>query len=592
MAGDQRRAVAIVAPIYRALHGSVLTMRTKRLVLGMLPLLGFTALSGGCGLILGLDQFTEGSATSTSTSSSSGSTGGTGGMGTGGMGTGGGTSGTGGSMCVPSAVEACYDGPMPTRAVGTCKDGKHTCNPDGSGWGACVGAVLPKADDCSTTDDENCDGVPCSETLWAKRFGDDTSETSRAVTVDAAGNIYVVGDFGGTMKFGSTAPLIASGTDIFVAKLDPAGKPIWAKQLGAGGIHRAYSIARDASGNLVLAGTADTATDYGGGADLAAGIFVVKLDPAGAHVWSKTYGGATNILGGNASAAVDAKGDVLLAASFEGTVNFDGAALTSMGSKDIALAKLSGVDGSGIWSHRFGDALSQRVLGIALDTQGSAIITGSFNGSVDFTELMLGNQKLVDAGQGDIFTAKFDTTGKHSWSSSWGDTTFQQARAIAVDSLGGPMFTGSLGTSAFGLTSVGSSDALVAKRTSSGQAAWANSFGNAADPGDGLGFAIAADATGGAVFGGWFNNTISFGSTTFTSTGKYNAFVTRLDGQGALIWSRAFGDSDINAGDSVTGIALAPGGEVIMIGNVAATVDFGPGPLAPPGHVFVAKLAP
>jgi hypothetical protein len=153
------------------------------------------------------------------------------------------------------------------------------------------------------------------------------------------------------------------------------------------------------------------------------------------------------------------------------------------------------------------------------------------------------------------------------------------------------MFTGALGTSAFGLTSVGSSDALVVKRTSSGQASWAKSFGSASDPGSGLGFAIAADASGGAVFGGWFPNSINFGGSTFTSTGKYNAFIARLDDQGAPVWSRAFGDTNVDAaGDSVSGIALASGGEVIMIGNITATVDFGPGPLVPPGHVFVAKL--
>jgi hypothetical protein len=566
-------------------------MRTKRVVLGMLPLLGFTALSGGCGLILGLDQFTEGAVSSTSTSSSTGSTGGTGGMGAGGMGTGGmgaggGTSGTGGAMCMPGAVEACYDGPLPTRTVGTCKDGKHTCKDDGSGWGPCAGEVLPKEDDCSTAADENCDGVPCGGTLWAERFGDNTSETGRAVTVDAAGNIYIVGDFGGTMKFGSTAPLIASGTDIFVAKLDPAGKPVWAKQLGAGGAHRADSIARDLGGNLVIAGTTDTATDFGGGTALPAGIFVVKLDATGAYLWSKTYGGATNIGNGNAVAAVDAKGNVLIAATFEGTAVFDGMPLTSMGNKDIALAKLSAADGTGIWSHRFGDVQFQRVNGIAVDANGSAIITGQFYGNVNFS-----GYNLTDSGTGDIFIAKFDTDGKNSWSNSSGDATTQRMVAVAIDSLGAPVFTGSLGTSAFGLTSVGSWDAVVIKTKSNGVMSWGSHFGNAGDPGSGVGFAIATDTNDGVVLGGQFTNSVTFGSATFTSTGKYNAFIARLDNQGTPIWSRAFGDSDPNAFDFVGGVALAPSGEVVVTGNITGTVDLGTGSLASPGALFVAKLA-
>ena len=235
----------------------------------------------------------------------------------------------------------------------------------------------------------------------------------------------------------------------------------------------------------------------------------------------------------------------------------------------------------------------QHVNSIAVDAQGSAIITGTFGGTVDFTAEMLGNQKLVDAGNGDIFAAKFDADGKHSWSNSWGDSTFQNMHAVAVDPLGGPVITGTLGTSASGLTSVGSSDALVMKRTSNGQPSWTKSFGSATNPGRGLGFAIAADATGGAVFGGWFTNTMSIGSSTFTSTGKYNAFIARLDKQGTPIWSRAFGDTNVEAAsDHVSGIALAPGGEIIMIGNVTGTVDFGTGPLPPPGSFFVAKLAP
>ena len=65
----------------------------------------------------------------------------------------------GACQCTPGAQEACYSGPMGTAGVGVCKAGTHTCNPQGTGWGACTGEVLPgDLDICANGLDDNCDG--------------------------------------------------------------------------------------------------------------------------------------------------------------------------------------------------------------------------------------------------------------------------------------------------------------------------------------------------------------------------------------------------------------------------------------------------
>ena len=74
---------------------------------------------------------------------------------------GGSASGGGGSdngPCTPGQSRACYEGPAATVGVGICKAGTQTCKADGSGFGACEGQVLPKQEDCSTPEDEDCDG--------------------------------------------------------------------------------------------------------------------------------------------------------------------------------------------------------------------------------------------------------------------------------------------------------------------------------------------------------------------------------------------------------------------------------------------------
>jgi hypothetical protein len=63
-----------------------------------------------------------------------------------------------GCVCVPGDVVDCYGGPNGTKDVGLCKGGKQTCQDDGSGYGPCVGQVLPGQETCLSPDDENCNG--------------------------------------------------------------------------------------------------------------------------------------------------------------------------------------------------------------------------------------------------------------------------------------------------------------------------------------------------------------------------------------------------------------------------------------------------
>lgn len=60
--------------------------------------------------------------------------------------------------CVPGSTVPCYSGSPETRNVGRCVAGVASCLSDGSGFGACVGEVLPSPEICGTPTDESCDG--------------------------------------------------------------------------------------------------------------------------------------------------------------------------------------------------------------------------------------------------------------------------------------------------------------------------------------------------------------------------------------------------------------------------------------------------
>ncbi len=62
-----------------------------------------------------------------------------------------------GCTCTAGTTRNCYGGPAGTRLRGVCDDGLQDCT--ATGWGTCVGAVLPGTEDCTGGLDEDCDGT-------------------------------------------------------------------------------------------------------------------------------------------------------------------------------------------------------------------------------------------------------------------------------------------------------------------------------------------------------------------------------------------------------------------------------------------------
>ncbi|APR84777.1 Tryptophan synthase alpha chain [Minicystis rosea] len=113
---------------------------------------GSTTSNSGTGGNIG----TGGAGGSGSTGAATGGAMGSGGAG----GTGSTSSGSGGApVCVPQSTEPCYSGPAATLDVGACKAGTRTCAADGSGFGPCIGEVVPTAETCATAEDDDCDGM-------------------------------------------------------------------------------------------------------------------------------------------------------------------------------------------------------------------------------------------------------------------------------------------------------------------------------------------------------------------------------------------------------------------------------------------------
>ncbi|MCC6554292.1 MAG: hypothetical protein IT372_15025 [Polyangiaceae bacterium] len=233
-----------------------------------------------------------------------------------------------------------------------------------------------------------------------------------AVATDAAGNVYVAGGFSGTFTLG--APITAVGVqDVLVAKLDPAGNPVWVRGFGgAAGQANATDIVIDASGNAVVTGLFNGlltvgATDLTG---VYGDVFVAGLDASGDPTWARAFATASYYAAPHLAAAADG---TLITGDFYGTVSFGGDPLTNSsmsGRSDAFVVKLD-ANGEHVWSERIGEApgpldANQAGCSLAVDASGNAVVAGVFGGNAD-----LGGQTFEAGGYHDAFVARLDPSG-------------------------------------------------------------------------------------------------------------------------------------------------------------------------------------
>ncbi|MDP6284457.1 MAG: SBBP repeat-containing protein, partial [Acidimicrobiales bacterium] len=194
------------------------------------------------------------------------------------------------------------------------------------GWGSSVGAW-------STGDggDPNWGSTP---------FGGTSSDHGYGVAVDSSGNVYVTGNFAGTVNFGAGDVTSAGGYDAFVTKFDSSGAHQWTTTLGGTGADSGWSVAVDGSSNVHVTGNFAGTVNFGAGNVTSAGsndVFVTKLNSSGAHQWTTTLGGTGGQVG--KGVAVDSSGNVHVTGEFNGTVNFGAGDVTYAGGYDAFVTK-------------------------------------------------------------------------------------------------------------------------------------------------------------------------------------------------------------------------------------------------------------
>jgi hypothetical protein len=240
-----------------------------------------------------------------------------------------------------------------------------------------------------------------------------TACIARAVATNAAtGEALAGGRFTGNIAFPGGGMVVASDDDAFLMKLDADLNLQWVVALGGAGVQETIAIASiPGTSDYVATGSfAGTFAAPGLMPVTANGdidIFVVRIDGAGRLVWSKTFGGPGRDI--VSAITADAEGNVFFAGRFLGpNAVLGGAPLVNADTKGLGTsdAFVAWLDGSGnhVYSTRFGDAADDDVSSIAMDAAKNVFIAGSFQGEIGFDA---NASPLHARGRLDMFVAKF-----------------------------------------------------------------------------------------------------------------------------------------------------------------------------------------
>ncbi len=304
---------------------------------------------------------------------------------------------------------------------------------------------------------------------------------------------------------------------------------------------------------------------------------------SGGHLFSASYGNGSSQLA--LDVATDSANSIVVTGYFQGSINFGGSTLNAAGNlRDAFLVKLD-PQGGHLWSKRFGGSSSERSWEVEIDASGNIIIAGYFYGSVDF-----GGGALVSAGSQDIFLVKLNPQGGHVWSKRFGGVDDQLVRSLDVtpngDILIGGFFQTGLDFGNTSLSAAGNWDAFVAKLDSSGVLQFAKGFGDSEDQRI---YGVAFDSSGNCVIAGRHFGTIDLGGGPMVSVAERDAFIAKLDPNGAFVWGHGYSGN----GDQLAwAVAVDAKDNIAVTGYSDGSVDFGGGPLVPANQedIFLVRL--
>jgi uncharacterized delta-60 repeat protein len=351
------------------------------------------------------------------------------------------------------------------------------------------------------------------DTLWTHTYGGSSPDYAYFIQQTADGG-YIVAGY--TYSFG------AGSSDFYLVKTNSQGDTLWTRTYGGSDYDVAYSVQQTADGGYIVAG--ETRSFGAGERD----FYVVKTNPLGDTLWTRTYGGSSDDYAHSVQRTAD--GGYVVA----GETSSFGA-----GNWDFYFVKTN-LLGDTLWTRTYGGSSDDYARSVQQTSDGGYIVAGTTNS--------------FGAGYIDFYVVKTNPLGDTLWTRTYGGSDEDFANSVQQTADGGYIVAGS--TYPFGADET---DFYVVKTNSQGDTLWTRTYGgsNADDA-----YSVLQATDGGYVMAG---RTLSFGA------GNNNFYVVRTNSQGDTLWTRTYGGNSDDFAYSVQ--QTADGGHVVA----GSTYSFGAG---------------
>lgn len=324
--------------------------------------------------------------------------------------------------------------------------------------------------------------------------------------------------------------------------------------------------------------------------------------------------------------ATDAAGNVYVAMTFQGTIDFDkGPAenirfslgdTTDPMAVDVAVLKYS-AELNLQWVITFGSPGYDVVHALRIAPNGDVILAGAIGGTVYDLDPSDTVRSLFGHAGRDAFVARYSSDGQYRWAWSFGDAEtgptaeaqYDEAFDCDVDARGNVYLTGAFSgeidldptsdsTSLVFISNNVSKDVWLASFRPDGMLRWGKTLGGIGrDEGHGI-----RVHNGDVVVAGSFSNAIdvdfSANVRECVSNGGTDAFITRYDSALVVQWTTSFGAAGFDDQVRVGCLDVSSTGDASISGEFGGTVDLDRGPSVLRltskglGDVFYVQYAP
>jgi hypothetical protein len=263
---------------------------------------------------------------------------------------------------------------------------------------------------------------------------------------DAAGNTIVAGYYRGTVSYGHYN-FTSQQRDIFFAKFDKTGKYLWMKPMGGPQDDEVTDMDMDAAGNIYLGGNFQSSVDFDPDpvathifGSATPGGFYAKYNADGEYILNRSVGGQSTCRV-TAITVDDATGRIFYAGKFSGTGNFNYGQnipnppqVVLLSQADDIFFACASADGWFVWAKRLGNEFHNWTNDL-LYYDDNLFLTFDLIGTMDF-DPNAGTQTQTASQQNGCLGKYSATDGSYIWGRRLAGTEKVSMGRMAMTSTG------------------------------------------------------------------------------------------------------------------------------------------------------------